>query len=124
VDTAGHGGLFLVQDRARPILRGETSVMLREPGRRRAEVRRPERPLAGSQDGATALGLFEALRAWRAAEASAQRIPPYVIFHDSVLRDIAAVRPASVEELGQIRGVGASKMQRYGVAVLRVIKGG
>ena len=43
VDTAGHGGLFLVQDKARPILRGETRVMLREEGRRRTEVRRPER---------------------------------------------------------------------------------
>ena len=65
--------------------------------------------------------LFEALRAWRAAEAKAQRIPPYVIFHDTVLRDIAAVRPADLEELGQIKGVGASKLQRYGGAVLGVL---
>ena len=43
VDTAGHGGLFLVQEKARPILRGEAPVMLREEGRRRTEVRRPER---------------------------------------------------------------------------------
>ena len=64
-----------------------------------------------------------ALRSWRAAEAKAQRIPPYVIFHDTVLREIAAVRPVSVEELGQIKGVGASKMQRYGTAVLNVIGG-
>jgi ATP-dependent DNA helicase RecQ len=125
VDTAGHGGLFLMQDKARPILRGEAPIMLREPGRRRTEIRRPERPVATVVDGGPAApGLFEALRAWRAAEAKAQGIPPYVIFHDSVLRDIAAVRPASVEELGQIRGVGASKMQRYGVAVLRVIGAG
>ena len=61
------------------------------------------------------------MRAWRAAEAKAQRIPPYVIFHDTVLRDIAAVRPSSIEELGQIKGVGASKLQRYGTAVLRLI---
>ncbi len=46
VDTAGHGGLFLVQDKARPILRGEARVTLREEGRRRTEVRRPERPAA------------------------------------------------------------------------------
>jgi len=44
-----------------------------------------------------------------------------VIFHDSVLRDIAAVRPASIEELGQIKGVGASKLQRYGAAVLAIL---
>ena len=49
VDTAGHGGLFLVQEKARPILRGETRVMLREEGKRRLEVRRPERPTVGAR---------------------------------------------------------------------------
>jgi ATP-dependent DNA helicase RecQ len=44
-----------------------------------------------------------------------------VIFHDTVLRDIAAVRPRSMEELGQIKGVGASKLQRYGARVLSVL---
>ena len=44
-----------------------------------------------------------------------------MIFHDTVLRDIAAVRPASIEELGQIKGVGASKLQRYGAAVLGIL---
>jgi ATP-dependent DNA helicase RecQ len=120
VDTAGHGGLFLVQDKARPILRGETQVMLREEGRRRAEVLRPQRPAVGSS-GPEAEGVFEALRVWRASEAKAQRVPPYVIFHDTVLRDIAAVHPASLEELGQIKGVGASKLQRYGAAVLALL---
>jgi ATP-dependent DNA helicase RecQ len=125
VDTAGHGGLFLVQEKARPILRGDVPVMLREEGRRRSDVLRPPRPVSSVNEpaGAEALDLFEALRVWRAAEAKAQRIPPYVIFHDTVLREIAAVRPASIEELGQIKGVGASKLQRYGVAVLRVVGG-
>jgi ATP-dependent DNA helicase RecQ len=122
VDTQGHGGLFLVQDKARPILRGETHVMLREEGKRKLEVMRPDRHAAAAVEaGPEAQNLFEALRAWRASEAKAQHIPPYVIFHDTVLRDIAAVRPASVEELGQIKGVGASKMQRYGSAVLSII---
>src|SRR5262249_10551579 len=86
VDTAGHGGLFLVQEKARPILRGEKNVMLREEGKRRPEVARPSRPVAATVvAGPEAEGLFEALRAWRAAEAKAQRIPPYVIFHDTVL---------------------------------------
>jgi len=66
-------------------------------------------------------GLFGALRAWRAAEAKAQSIPPYVIFHDAVLRDIAAVRPQTLDELAQIKGVGASKLQRYGARVLAVL---
>ncbi len=120
VDTAGHGGLFLVQDKARPILRGETRIMLREEGRRRKDVLRPSRNVA-PMGSAETQNLFDALRLWRAAEAKAQRIPPYVIFHDTVLRDIAAVRPDGIEELGQIKGVGASKLQRYGGAVLAAI---
>ena len=51
-------------------------------------------------------------------------MPPYVIFHDAVLREIAAVRPASLDELGQIKGVGASKLQRYGAGVLAVLTEG
>ena len=50
-------------------------------------------------------------------------MPPYVIFHDATLREIAAARPASLDELGQVRGVGASKLGRYGAAVLGVIGG-
>ena len=46
-----------------------------------------------------------------------------MIFHDTVLRDIAAVRPAGIEELAQIKGVGASKLQRYGSAVLGILGG-
>jgi ATP-dependent DNA helicase RecQ len=122
VDTRGHGGLFLAQEKARPILRGEAKVMLRHEGKRSAETLRPDRhispaPASGPQ-GET---LFDALRAWRSAEAKAQHIPPYVIFHDTVLRDIAAVHPAGMEELAQIKGVGASKLQRYGSAVLGIL---
>ncbi|HUB15934.1 MAG TPA: DNA helicase RecQ [Acetobacteraceae bacterium] len=128
VDTAGHGGLFLVQDKARPILRGEARVMLRQDAPRRPrEVVRPERhhgPVAATAPThlePAATSLFESLRAWRAAEAKMQAVPPYVIFHDTVLREIAAVRPETLDELGQIKGVGASKLQRYGAAVLRTL---
>ncbi len=124
VDTAGHGGLFLVQDKARPILRGEKRVLVRqEVTRRPREVERPARPTAAPAEPPTAeaANLFESLRAWRATQAKAQAVPPYVIFHDSVLREIAAVRPSSLDELGQIKGVGASKLERYGVAVLEVL---
>jgi len=121
IDTAGHGGLFLAPDRARPILRGEERVMLRQtppmPPTKRARATTP--PLGEALDVPPAL--FEALRAWRAEQAKAQRIPPYVIFHDSVLRDIAARRPAGMDELGEIKGVGASKLARYGEAVLAIL---
>jgi ATP-dependent DNA helicase RecQ len=124
VDTEGHGGLFLVEEHARPILRGEVPVMLRQDRPRPARTERPERgraatvtPASGPVDG----GVYEALRLWRLAEAKGQGIPPYVIFHDSVLRDLAALRPANLDELAQIKGVGASKLERYGRRVLGVL---
>jgi ATP-dependent DNA helicase RecQ len=124
VDTAGHGGLFLVQEKARPILRGETRMMLRQDAPRPArDVQRPDRTRPTVTSAAPeAQSLFEALRTWRAIEAKAQSVPPYVIFHDTVLREIAAVRPETADELGQIKGVGASKLQRYGARVLGVLR--
>ncbi len=124
VDTAGHGGLFLVQEEARPILRGEVRVMLRQEAQRRAAIKPDRRRVIpdAPPTGPEAAGLFEALRVWRAAEAKSQSVPPYVIFHDTVLRDIAAVRPEGVDELGQIKGVGASKLDRYGKSVLDVVR--
>jgi ATP-dependent DNA helicase RecQ len=124
VDTAGHGGLFLHQEEARPILRGQDRVMLRQDRPKRPrEAERPERARAAVAvaAGPEAQTLFEALRTWRSATARAQAVPPYVIFHDAVLREIAAVRPESLDELAQIKGVGASKLQRYGVEVLAVV---
>ena len=114
-------GLALVPERARPILRGETVVMLRdEPGPPPAPGR--VRAVRAEPSNEAPAGAFEALRAWRMAEAKAQSVPPYVIFHDTVLRDIAVVQPQSLVALGQIKGVGASKLDRYGAAVLRILQ--
>jgi len=129
VDVDAEAGRFatlsLVADKARPILRGEERVILREDlapvrNRKRGSPDRGTRAkplISGEGDEAG----FEALRNWRSAEAKAQGVPPYVIFHDSVLRDIAAAQPAGLDEMGQIKGVGASKLARYGAAVLAVV---
>ncbi len=122
VDTQGHGGLFLVEEKARPILRGETEVLLRQTAPRKTSVERPSRGALAAV-GEFSVALFDALRSWRAGEAKSQAVPPYVIFHDATLREIAAARPATLEELGQIKGVGASKLQRYGGRVLRLLGG-
>ena len=123
IDTAGHGGLFLNTDEARPILRGQERVIMRQD--RPAPTRRAARaePRAPVELGAEATGLFDILRDWRMTEARAQGVPPYVIFHDSVLREIAATRPADLDALSQIRGVGASKLDRYGDAIVGLIAG-
>ncbi|MFH8989170.1 DNA helicase RecQ [Streptomyces sp. NPDC017940] len=70
-----------------------------------------------------AVPVFEALRAWRAAQAREQGVPAYVIFHDATLREIATARPASVGELGGIGGVGEKKLVTYGEGVLEVVAG-
>ena len=116
----GFRTLQLEADKARPILRGETKLLLREEAAAKPHETAPRRGRA-SEPAAAGDGPFEALRAWRAIEAKAQSVPPYVIFHDSVLRDIAAARPADAEDLGRVKGVGASKLARYGAAVLAVL---
>ena len=120
--SSGEYPTLELEDTARPILRGEEPVMMRA-----AEPRRPTPRVAREGSRATApVGeggpLFDALRAWRSGEAKVQSVPPYVIFHDSVLREIAEVQPRTLDELGQLRGVGVSKLDRYGKAVLRIVK--
>ncbi|HEY5299802.1 MAG TPA: DNA helicase RecQ, partial [Acetobacteraceae bacterium] len=122
VDTEGHGGLYLVSDKARPLLRGETEFRVRAetaPARRVSAA-----AVAPAQDSvltADEQALFDALRAWRAREAKAQSVPPYVIFHDTVLRGVASARPSDLDALGVLKGVGASKLARYGAAVLGIV---
>jgi len=126
VETGEFASLGLVEEMARPILRGETAVMLRED---RIAPRSKRASTVGETEGAgasialpeAAAALFERLRTWRAQQAKAQAIPPYVIFHDSVLREIAQARPGSPDELGQVKGVGGSKLARYGAAVLEIL---
>jgi len=113
-----HGGLQLAGD-ARAILKGESSVAIVRPPageRRRARAAAPAEP-ASEADG----DLFEALRALRLELAREAKVPPYVIFHDATLRAMAAIRPASLEELGAIPGIGARKLDSYGRAFLDAI---
>ena len=76
----------------------------------RPKAARERAPAAPAPASAGRARLFQALRQWRAAEAERQSVPPYVIFHDSVLREVAAARPGGMTALGAMRGVGASKL--------------
>jgi ATP-dependent DNA helicase RecQ len=66
--------------------------------------------------------LFEALRGWRRERAAEQRVSPYVIFHDITLSAITRERPASLDDLAKVSGVGQSKLKRYGADVLKVVR--
>ena len=66
--------------------------------------------------------VFERLRAARREIAEQAGVPPYVVFHDSTLREIAATRPRTLSELAGVQGVGAAKLSRYGDAILSVLQ--
>ncbi|MGH7061721.1 MAG: RecQ family ATP-dependent DNA helicase, partial [Stellaceae bacterium] len=123
LDVAGHGGLSLGPEAA-AILRGEQSVHFRLDRRERERERRGRRgdgnPAASDLDPA-AQALWEALRAWRLDEARRQELPPYVIFHDATLIEIARRRPASPAALAATPGIGRSKLDRYGAAILALV---
>ena len=64
---------------------------------------------------------FAALKAWRAEVAREHNLPAYVVFHDATLAEMARERPATLDELAGISGVGAKKLERYGAEILRVL---
>ena len=116
-----HGGLALGPE-ARPVLKGEAGVTIAEPPPKRQRRERRARGGADSAPNPVGNPLFEALRARRKALASEHGLPAYVIFHDSVLRDMALQCPETLAELGKIPGVGAKKLETWGpdfIAVLR-----
>nr|WP_214647825.1 DNA helicase RecQ [Novosphingobium aerophilum] len=114
-----HGGLMLGGD-ARAILRGDDAVLVVVPPRR--EKVRGKRGGPGAAANPVGDPLFDALRALRRELAQQAGLPPYVVFHDSVLRDMAATRPQSLDDLGRIGGVGDRKLAAYGEAFLQVIR--
>ncbi|WP_086738099.1 DNA helicase RecQ [Erythrobacter colymbi] len=116
-----HGGLALGPE-ARPVLKGEAGVTIAEPPVRQRRQRRARG--GGSSDAPNPVGnpLFEALRAKRKALASEHGLPAYVIFHDSVLRDMALQCPETLAELGRIPGVGAKKLETWGPDFLDVVR--
>ena len=110
-------------DRARPLLRGEqTLVLRRDPVATGKRKRRPERTgpadrniPPGSED------LWDELRACRRRLAKEAGVPPYVVFHDSTLRDMLHKRPATPSDMLEVSGVGQTKLERYGNAFLAVL---
>jgi len=127
----GHSTLG-VTDLGWEVLRGNRPVPLREDVVRRAGgVREKSRTKSAAKSGSAPTDiakedqpLFDALRAWRTTQARARAVPPYVIFPDFTLRAIATQKPASLEELSSISGVGAVKLATYGEAVLEVVRHG
>ncbi len=115
---------------AREVLRGELTLLLRQPsetsrsGRKprqrstpRGEAKPPPVPLEPE-----ATARFNTLKAWRAEVAREHNLPAYVVFHDATLAEMARQKPDSLDALGRLSGVGAKKLEAYGEAILRALQ--
>jgi len=123
VNSDGFGTLVLT-DASTSVLSGERRVNLRREPIRAARSRTSKASRTALADlTPEATATFEALRAWRGAEAKEQGVPAYVIFHDATLREIATSGPTTLEQLGTITGIGESKLEKYGEQLLATLAG-
>jgi ATP-dependent DNA helicase RecQ len=111
---------------SREVLRGERRLSLRrqtaKPVSRRGERRAVDKArITATPDSANAI-VFEALRGWRRDMAKEHGVPAYTIFHDSTLLELAERLPSSLDDLRDISGIGATKLERYGEALLEVMQ--
>ncbi len=119
VDLEGYGGLRL-NEQARPLLRGKINLQLRH------QLKSETNKSGKKSKKASALRLvdeklFNALREQRTAIAKELGMPPYIIFHDSTLQEMANTRPDSLDAMRYISGVGEQKLKKYGQEFLDII---
>jgi len=124
-DAEGYGVLALAAA-AKPVLAGSESVALKpaRPSAGEARRRKRERATASLLPDSPEEALFERLRAVRRELASAQGVPPYVVFHDATLRAMATLRPATLDAMAELPGVGERKLARYGERFLAAVAAG
>lgn len=108
--------LLRLTEAARPVLRGEQPLLLATPRAPLAAERKPRGEVALPDR-----GLFQQLRSLRRELAERDEVPPYVVFNDATLQEMARLRPQNLEQLRQVSGVGAVKLGRYGQDFLRVL---
>ncbi len=116
-DPERHGALVMTEA-ARPILRAEIPIRLR-----REVAERTPRPAVKALVSEEDAPLLSALKAKRRALAEAAGVPAYIVFNDRTLIEMAETRPADLDAMARIGGVGATKLERYGAAFLEVING-
>ncbi len=115
---------FRLTEKSWPTLKGSQTVELRkdlpvtQPGKR---ARAPEQPAMGVADEPDR-PLFEKLRQLRLEVSKRLNVPPYVVFHDKTLKEMASRRPSSRAELLAITGVGERKAEQFGDLFLEIIR--
>jgi ATP-dependent DNA helicase RecQ len=109
-------------DLARSVLKGEAPVFTREDPVQAGGSKRAVAKLALDDDlDPVTLAVYRSLRTWRLETARAAGIPPYVVFHDTVLRQVALARPTTSSALMLISGIGEAKARRYGQSILTLL---
>ena len=119
-DPERHGALRMT-DKALPILRDQQTIDLRRDSIRAASAQR--RPVVKTLVSDEDAPLLSALKARRRAYAEAAKVPAYIIFNDRTLIEMAETRPATLDAMARVGGIGAKKLERYGAAFLEVITG-
>ncbi|WP_281973323.1 DNA helicase RecQ [Ruegeria faecimaris] len=117
-DPDRHGALRMTEA-AKPILKGEAQINLRKDTIRKATRRPAVKEMVSEEDAP----LLSALKAKRRALAESARVPAYVIFPDRTLIEMAETRPATLDDMARISGIGAKKLERYGATFLEVLTG-
>jgi ATP-dependent DNA helicase RecQ len=128
---AEHYNVLRLTEASREVLKGERRLTLRQDAVPATGPRRSRR--AAKNAAATAGGdftqatpeneaVFQALREWRRGVAKEHGVPAYTVLHDSSLREIAQRLPDNVVTLGGVNGVGATKLARYGTAIIEVVQ--
>jgi ATP-dependent DNA helicase RecQ len=125
--SGGERPVLVLTEDGRAVMRGERPARLRLPPTSVAPARRPGPAPAGpppdrSPDAdPAARALFEALRAHRLALSREEGLPPYVIASDRTLRELAEIRPRTLDALRLAHGIGPHKVERYGAGLLAVV---
>ena len=112
---------------AREVLSGRRILKLRKPSEKLPRQRKLKRgelstPSAGDVLTGASGNVFQALREWRKGVAKEHGVPAYTVFHDATLQEIARLLPASLDRLRGISGIGATKLERYGELILKVVR--
>jgi len=121
-DPEGYGALQLTE-RCRALLKGEETVWLRKDPAPKKGVsgRSGSGRKSFAADQVVDQAAWDHLRACRKGLADQQGVPPYVIFHDTTLFEMMERRPRTIDELAEVSGVGAAKLEKYGETFLKAI---
>jgi ATP-dependent DNA helicase RecQ len=131
IRTEGEYNTLALSPSAREVLRGQVRLMMKTASE---PVRAGRKGRAGTERSSVPRGaplalegpaqaLFAALKGWRAEVAREHKLPPYIVFHDAALAEMAQRAPATLDELADVPGVGTKKLEAYGAQILQLLQG-